>query len=106
MNDGQAGKDDGMRRAEEHANAAWRTAAYLAIYRAASELAYFTSDDVMTRIMSNAWTHELRALGPLMRKAAIHGWIEKAPVPARNSVRASLHCSPRTVWKSMIYKES
>ena len=49
-------------------------------------------------------THDLRALGPLMRRAAKLGWCELADLPPRNSTRRSLHASPREMWKSLIYE--
>jgi hypothetical protein len=98
-------KSAGMSDVEAGANPEWMRAAYEAVLATARECRHFTSDEVMGRIPEGVGTHDKRALGPVVRTAAFNGVIEKAPVPAVNSARRSLHASPRTVWKSLIFKE-
>lgn len=76
----------------------------MAALDAAMALPELTSDDVIERIPESFRTHELRALGPVMVRAAKWGWIAKSDRAGRNSRRASLHASPRTVWRSLLYK--
>jgi len=101
--DAMAARDAAMAQVHANANLAWLIAAYTAAHRTALALPFFTSDDVNERIDPSARTHEPRALGPVMKQAAKNGWIEKAPQPGKSSRRRSLHASPRTVWKSLIY---
>jgi hypothetical protein len=102
----EAARDAAMAQVLAAANLRWLIAAQQAVHRAALELRFLTSDDVMERIDPNARTHELRALGPVMTHAAKAGWIEKANLPGQSSRRRSLHASPRTVWRSLIYDPS
>lgn len=102
--EGKAGKAEGMGRAERHANPAWMLAAEQAVLEAARELSTITADDVMRRIPPDVDTHEKRALGPVMMKAAKAGIIEKAIALPRNSTRPNQHSAPITVWKSNVYK--
>lgn len=95
-------RNEAMARVEENANEAWKEAAKRALYRAACELPTLTSDDVMDRMDGVASTHELRAMGPIMLAGAKRGWIAKANCAAVPSRRASLHASPRTVWRSLL----
>ena len=104
MSNGQDGKDDGMRRVDAHANEAWKMAADIATVTAALALPKLTADDVHKRINPNVYTHDLRALGPVMKRAARNGWIEKAPEPGRETMRPSSHRRPLQVWNSLIYK--
>lgn len=98
-------KRSSMRQVDDNANAAWKAAAYDAVERAAKERPYLTTDDVVLRISDNVNTHEWRALGPIMRKAAKLKWIEKATgVDALFCQRRSRHSAPLQVWKSLIYE--
>jgi hypothetical protein len=98
------GKKDGMARVEEHADKDWKEAAENAVVEAALASPLLTSDDVMIRIDPGVETHELRALGSVMLRAAKNGWIEKAPLPPVNCARPSRHCAPLTVWKSLLFR--
>lgn len=101
--DAMAAKEEAMRRVDEHADDDWKAAAAMAALEAAQSLPELTSDDVIERIPDSFRTHELRALGPVMMRAAKWGWIVKADRAGRNSRRSSLHASPRTVWRSLLY---
>jgi hypothetical protein len=101
---GQAGKEGGMRRADEHANAAWKDAIDIAIIQTAIALRELTTDDVLKRVTNNVWTHEMRALGPRMAQAARNKLIVKSNKPAVMTARPSNHRRPLQVWESLIYK--
>lgn len=104
MTNGYALKQEGMARVDDHAAEEWKREAIMAVYRTAIALPELTSDDVMRCINPDVRTHELRAMGPVMMRAAKFHWIVKADQPARNSERPSLHASPRTVWRSLLFK--
>ena len=97
-------KKKGMEQVEAHANAAWTAAMLEATRATARMMKRFTSDDVAERYHGKATTHDKRAFGPVMRRAAKLGYCRKAYAPAVNSRRASLRASPRTVWESIIFE--
>ena len=101
---GLAAKRDAMDRVEEHADEDWKQAAARAVWNAALVLPTLTTNDVHIRIDPNVVTHELRALGPVIRNAVRDGWIEKAQILPIICNRPSRHAAPLTVWKSLIYK--
>lgn len=101
-------KIEGMERVEKNAKQQWMALMLDLAHQVCRERLQFTADDLMDKYDSinnpdKPVTHELRALGPVMMKAAKAGWCSKAncaPIPSR---RKSLHASPRAVWKSNIY---
>lgn len=97
-------KEDGMSRVEANATAGWSELMFGLVIEVAKSQSRFTSDDVFnlaeTRMPIS--THDLRAFGPVMMKAARQNICRKANVAAVPSRRASLHASPRAVWESMI----
>lgn len=98
----KAARDAAMEQVEKNADEQWKEAARKAVHDTASEMHYFTSDDVVKRIDPNVKTHELRALGPIILAAVRNGMAIKADMPSRPSIRKSLHASPRTIWRSLI----
>lgn len=100
---GKAAKEEGMERVDAAADDDWKDAAERAVKDAARSLPEITSDDVMARIAPDVRTHELRALGPVMSRAAKAGWIRKADKAPRLCARPSRHRAPLTVWTSLIY---
>jgi len=102
--DGKRGKDDGMDRADRHANEAWKQAADEAVLRTAKEQPKLTTDDMLQRMPPGVKTHEMRALGPVMLRAAKNGWIEKSLNPYRMSTRKINHRRPLQVWDSLLFK--
>jgi hypothetical protein len=104
MIDGVARKKASMQQVDDNASLAWKREADKAALRAARVCEYLTSDDVVKLIPPSARTHEWRAMGPVMQRAARAGMIVKADMPGRNSNRPALHASPRTVWKSLVYR--
>lgn len=106
MSDGDEGDEakwEAMARVARAANEAWKQAAYETVETVARERNFFTADHVMASIPTDVHTHELRALGPIMLKAARNGVIEKAKVPAINCTRANCHAAPLTVWHSLLW---
>jgi hypothetical protein len=99
----EGAKAEAMARVERAADEAWKQAAYETVEKVARERPYLTADHVMENIPPDVHTHELRALGPVMLKAARNDVIEKAPVPAVNCTRANCHAAPLTVWHSLIW---
>jgi len=98
----RADRDEAMERVEKHASPEWKAAAQAAVFKAATELEFLTSEDVIRRIDPKAKTHTLKALGPTMKSAAKDGWIVKA-----NKVVPALRrrMTPINVWKSLIYAQ-
>lgn len=94
----KAAKEEGMARVDRNADEVWKFYAYSAVEQCAEHMDTFTSDDVTDHIPDYVVTHENRALGPVMLKAARDGLIVKTGT-VRNSTRRSLHSSPRTVWR-------
>jgi hypothetical protein len=95
-------REEGIRRADDHANPTWREIALLAVKTAAKSKGYLTTDDVWQRIrLTEYQTHEKRALGPVMRAAQKRGWI----VPLDEwelSKRPECHRRPCRVWVSRL----
>jgi hypothetical protein len=118
MSDGDDGSNEGpaerakragMDQVEENANKIWVEYMLDLIWDVCRVRRQFTTDDVwdfynLASPDRRPTTHELRAMGPVMLKAAKEGMCEKAFMPAIPSRRASLHASPRTVWNSLIYE--
>lgn len=93
-------RDDAIRRADEHADADWKQAAYQAVADLALFCDYLTTDDVHERL-EGVSTHELRALGAIMKRAARDGLI--APTDRYlPTLRASAHARPVRVWRSLV----
>lgn len=99
-------KKDGMARAEEHAAPGWSEIMLGLVIEVAKQKPRFTSDDVMDLADAKGvtqQTHDLRAFGPVMMRAAKMHVCRKANVAPVNSRRASLHASPRAVWDSLYF---
>jgi len=103
-------KDAGMKQAADNADAAWSDLMLELVRLTCLEQPRFTVDDPMDRYEmiegDRPSTHELRAMGPVMVRAARAGYCRKAyaaPIPSR---RRSLHASPRAVWESLIYAQT
>jgi hypothetical protein len=98
-------KADAMELVEIHADEQWKEDMDRCAIDVASGRPYFTSDDVAKlAIERGQWdnTHEKRALGPVMMRAAKLGICRKANVPPVNSARKSRHAAPLSVWESLI----
>jgi hypothetical protein len=88
-------------RVEANAHRAWLDAAYEVVERLAKTRRYFTTDDVHELLDGqDVWTHEARAMGAVLRKAARNGLIVGTNEYAL-SQRAVAHSNPKRVWKSL-----
>lgn len=92
--------DDGIRRADEHADRDWKQEAYEAVADLALFCDHFTTDDVHERL-AGATTHEPRAMGAIMRRAARDGLIEATDRYVASD-RAVAHRNPKRVWRSLV----
>jgi hypothetical protein len=100
----QEARERAIQAAHDHANEAWKQAAYSAIVECARRLARLTSDDVWDHLQgSRPATHNPSALGPLFRIAARRGVIQKsgAMVPTRLERRHR----EVTEWVSLICEQ-
>ena len=101
-------KKAAMQQVEDNANEAWIDFMVDCVWDVCRSKLYFTADDVFDRYEEmpdpKPTTHEPRAMGPVMNRAAKEGLCIKANVPGLPSRRRSLHASPRTVWKSQIFE--
>ncbi len=87
----------------EHNAGEWIDEAIEAIRRVAQNCPEFTSDDVWDEL-GGCDTHEGRAMGPVMRKAAGMGICERTE-RTRNSSRPVCHNRPQRVWRSLLIEE-
>ncbi len=102
---GSAAKQDGMDRAERHANPDW----WLFMLAAARDVALrkeaYNTDD-LERIRQDRQgprTHENRAMGPLMREAQRLGYCVPTQDWTPSSQRGN-HRRPMMTWYSLIYQ--
>jgi hypothetical protein len=102
---GELGKAVGMSRSYQHADPMWKAAAARAVVAAARRQPTLTADDVMALIPPSLTTHEKRALGGIMRGAAVAGVIERTDRTVL-CTRANCHRAPITVWKSLMFRGS
>ena len=95
--------DEAVERAGAHADADWASEAYDAVVRCAKLRPAFTTDHVHYYLTpSGARTHEKRAMGAVMRRAAAAGVIE-ATDQYWPSDRPEAHRNPKRVWRSLVY---
>jgi hypothetical protein len=102
----RAGKEEGMARAEANANPDWKAFMLEQVRLVCMEQPRFTSDDVFARAAESSdapSTHEGRAFGPVMMRAAKLGYCRPTNLTMRSS-RASNHSRPIAVWESRIYQ--
>jgi hypothetical protein len=98
----RAAKDEAMAQVEDNANEEWKEAALDAVWDIARTTELFTSEDVRKRLEKHypdVRTHELRALGPVMRNAAKRDWIEKDSTGFYSATRHMAMCQ---VWRSKV----
>lgn len=99
--------NEAIERVERNADSEWKDGAYLACCLVAESLIEFTTDDVweyMERLFPNAQTHEPRAMGAIMRKAARDGKIVPTGEYAKSS-RSECHSRPVMIWESLIFED-
>ena len=92
-------RDQALRQVEEHADVGWLDLAYEAVVNTAHEYPEFISDDVWASTSLEP-PRELRALGPVFRRAVRDGIIVKTD-RMRPSVRS--HLSGKPIWRSLVY---
>lgn len=98
--------DDAVARVDANADPAWMATALDTIKRIAALQDRFTTDDVWLALdPHDEATHEPRAMGAVMRRAAKMGWV--APTrDYRPSSRPACHARPVRVWGSLIREAS
>lgn len=101
--EGDRRKRASMEQADEAADEEWKAAFMTALYRAAKELRFLTTDDVFSRLPDGVDTHERRAAGSRMLEGVKNGWIKMSDRPNRKTARPTNHSRPLTVWESLIY---
>ena len=94
-------RDDALRQVTDHADPEWFYHALHVIWCLAIARDDFTTDDVWAEIGHAHSTHEPRALGAVMKRAASLGYVE-ATDRYRPSARAACHARPVRVWASLI----
>ena len=98
-----SGKEEGMKRAEAHANVDWKDAAERRLIRLTKNKRFFTSDDILSYLDNKEIkTHDNRALGGIMNRWVRQGYI--SPIGFQNSSRPSRHGGTVRLWKSNLYK--
>ena len=106
MAEGDDGKRDGMRRAEEHADPHWKACMLQCAELVARAKPIFDSEDVKRlcqKLHPNATTHEMKAIGPLMRSLIKPGIALPFVDNFNKSTWAACHRRPMQAWRSMIY---
>jgi hypothetical protein len=99
---GEANKADGMERAWENASMNWKAAAAAIVRHLAKTEEEFTTDEVWEHLDELGFTtHENRAMGAVMRSAAMESLILKTDrvVP---TTRPSANRRPVAVWRSLL----
>lgn len=101
-------KNKALAQVEKNANADWKEYAFARVRMVAERLEELTSDDIEDELCSflvpfRPVTHEKRALGPVMIRAAKAGLIF-ATDRVKPSRRSKLHNSPRRIWRSRIFQ--
>jgi hypothetical protein len=97
-----------MNQVEANAKAAWKELILDIVWDIACETELFTTDEVCIRYRSlpketRPDTHEWRALGPQMSKAAKLGYIIKTPYTRPSTDGARRHAAPLQIWRSLIF---
>jgi hypothetical protein len=100
---GESLKQEAIRRVDENAQEEWKAAALAAVYKVAQSHPMITTDTVWQAIPEEVETHEGRAMGAIMVKAAKEGWITKTN-QVSESARPACHRRPLALWKSNFWK--
>ena len=98
----QVERERALLQVEQNAAPDWKTVALACVKRVAAGQREFTTDDVLELLRAETVaTHEMRALGPVMRRAADLGYIV-ATDRFITSASVSRHRAPTRVWSSQI----
>jgi|WetSurMetagenome_2_1015567.scaffolds.fasta_scaffold239523_2 hypothetical protein len=93
---------DSLHLVEVHANPEWREVAYQCVVAVAKRLEEFTTDQVIAELAQYpVTTHEGRALGPVMVRAARENIIA-ATSRFEKSAAVSRHHTKKQIWRSLI----
>lgn len=104
--DGEANKADGMSRAWDAANSDWKAAATAIVQHLAETQAEFTADQVWAELDDLGFTtREHRAMGAVMRAAAVDGLIVKTDRVTPTS-RPCANRRPVAIWQSLLTRTS
>lgn len=100
-----AARADALQRVDEHADPDWRELAYRCVLAVARRLEHFTTDEVIDELTQHPaiTTHEPRALGPVMMRAARANVIVATDRFTKSNA-VSRHRAPKQVWRSLVYK--
>jgi hypothetical protein len=101
-----AAKHEAMERVDRNANEHWKTVMYALGKETARRMPHLTTDDIFDLFdatLQTAWTHEKRAMGPVMLRLAADGITRKSTLSFTPSRRRKLHASPIQVWDSLIF---
>lgn len=98
---------DAIQQAEDHADHDWLYDAFNAVQQLAQHRATLSTDDVWKYLNDRSLTstHEPRALGAIMRRAAKEKIIRKTGTYA-TSKRAECHNRPVMIWQSLTFQPS
>lgn len=95
-------KEEAIVRVDANADEDWKSVALKAVGWVAMTHITFTTDDVWLVLSGrDASTHESRALGAVMLRAAKIGYIESTD-QYRPSIRPEAHQRPVKIWKSLL----
>lgn len=105
-----AAADDGIARADAHANEEFKNIALECLKAVAAQKRVFCSDDI-AEVMQNVTvaTHEKRVMGSIIRKAVKLGYCEPYICPhcqthvTRKTKQNTSHAHPIHFWRSLIY---
>ena len=101
--EGEARKQDGMKRVERNVDTKFQEAAELAVYHFAKHNEFVTVNDMWAGIETlGIATHENRASGPVMTRCAKRGWIEKTDRVGK-TIRPTRNSGQVAIWRSLIY---
>jgi hypothetical protein len=105
MDTGQLALDVALDAVDNSADERWKKAADYAVMQLALRKPEVTADDVWDVLDGlNVDTHENRAMGPVMRRAAKDGIIERTERTTKTR-RPTRHKGDVRVWKSRIFWE-
>lgn len=103
---GEQGKREGIARAYEAADEAWKLAMGISVVEVAVKMKYFNTDDVeayQRQHFSNVYTREKRAMGGIMQNARLAGVC--IPIDETTpSLRPEAHKNPKRTWFSELYQ--
>lgn len=102
----KAAKHAGMDQVEANADKAWSDLMLHLVHLTCLEQHRFTTDEPTDRYEAikgdKPVTHDTRAMGPVMIRAAKAGYCRKTNI-TEDSRRKSCHNRPLAIWESLIY---